>query len=64
MKTLLLLAFASITNPLRVVRTIQERLKKANLYVAWKNPGKPQVPCRDMVNNPGYWDEKWFSNYE
>jgi hypothetical protein len=65
MKTLLLLAFASVTSPLRIVRNFQERFKKVHgLHVAWRNPDKPQVPCREMVNDPGYWDTDWFKNYE
>jgi hypothetical protein len=65
MKTILLLAFASFTNPLRLVKNIQERFKRTStLRVAWRNPDKPKVPCREMVNNPGYWDAEWFNNYE
>jgi hypothetical protein len=65
MKTLLLLAFASLTSPFRIVKSIQDRIKKANgLYVSWRNPGKPKTPIREMVNNPRYWDTEWFTNYE
>jgi hypothetical protein len=65
MKTLLLFAFASLTSPLRIVKSIQERFKKANgMYVSWLNPRQPKAPVREMINNPRYWDSDWFKNYE
>jgi hypothetical protein len=65
MKTILLLAFASLTNPLRIVKSIQDKFRRVTtLQVAWRNPGPPKVPCKEMINNPGYWDAEWFNNYE
>ena len=65
MKTLLLLAFASLTSPLRIVKSIQDKFKKVNsLYVSWLNPREPKLPVKEMINDPRYWDSDWFKNYE